>query len=37
MDDIVEFAHAKRDWLQERLELPGGIPCADTSGASCPA
>lgn len=29
-DDIVEFAQAKRDWLQERLELPSGIPCADT-------
>jgi predicted transposase YbfD/YdcC len=29
-DDIVLFAHAKRDWLQERLERPGGIPCADT-------
>lgn len=29
-EDIVEFAHAKRDWLQERLELANGIPCADT-------
>jgi predicted transposase YbfD/YdcC len=29
-DDIVEFAHAKHDWLQERLPLPNGIPCADT-------
>ena len=29
-DDMVEFAHAKRDWLQERLSLPNGIPCADT-------
>jgi predicted transposase YbfD/YdcC len=29
-DDIVEFAHAKQDWLQQRLLLPGGIPCADT-------
>src|SRR5689334_4553286 len=29
-DDIVEFAHAKQDWLQQRLELPAGIPCADT-------
>lgn len=29
-DDMVDFAHAKRDWLQERLTLPSGIPCADT-------
>jgi predicted transposase YbfD/YdcC len=29
-DDIVEFAQAKHNWLQERLELPSGIPCADT-------
>jgi predicted transposase YbfD/YdcC len=29
-DDIVEFAHAKQDWLRQRLQLPGGIPCADT-------
>src|SRR5579862_995846 len=29
-DDIVLFAQAKRDWLQERLQLPNGIPCADT-------
>jgi predicted transposase YbfD/YdcC len=29
-DDIVEFAHAKQDWLLQRLQLPGGIPCADT-------
>jgi hypothetical protein len=29
-EDIVEFAHAKQDWLKQRLELPGGIPCADT-------
>lgn len=29
-DDSVEFAHAKHAWLKERLELPNGIPCADT-------
>lgn len=29
-DDIVEFAHSKQIWLQQRLELPSGIPCADT-------
>ena len=29
-EDIVEFAQAKQSWLQERLALPGGIPCADT-------
>jgi predicted transposase YbfD/YdcC len=29
-DDIVEFADAKQDWLRQRLELPAGIPCADT-------
>ncbi len=29
-EDMVEFAHAKQDWLRQRLELPGGIPCADT-------
>src|SRR5262249_33838706 len=31
-EDIVEFAHAKQDWLKQRLELPAGIPCADTFG-----
>jgi len=29
-DDMVDFAHAKHDWLRERLSLPSGIPCADT-------
>ena len=29
-EDMVDFAHAKRAWLHERLALPGGIPCADT-------
>jgi len=29
-DDIVYFAECKYDWLKERLELPNGIPCADT-------
>lgn len=29
-DDFVEFAHAKRDWLEARLTLSNGIPCADT-------
>ena len=29
-DDRVEFAHARRDWLQERRELPRGLPWADT-------
>jgi len=29
-EDMVDFAHAKRDWLQQRLALPNGIPCADT-------
>ena len=30
-EDIVEFAHAKEDWLRERLALENGLPCADTS------
>ena len=29
-DDIVLFAQAKEDWLQERLALENGLPCADT-------
>ena len=29
-EDMVDFAHAKREWLQERVALPKGIPCADT-------
>lgn len=31
-DDFVAFGRAKQDWLKERLglELPSGIPCADT-------
>jgi predicted transposase YbfD/YdcC len=29
-DDMVVFAKAKREWLDERLELPNGIPSADT-------
>lgn len=29
-EDIAEYGHAKRDWLEEFLELPNGIPCPDT-------
>lgn len=29
-DDIAEFSRAKRGWLQERLPLRNGLPCADT-------
>jgi predicted transposase YbfD/YdcC len=29
-DDIAEFSEAKRDWLEERLTLEHGLPCADT-------
>jgi predicted transposase YbfD/YdcC len=29
-DDMVEFADCKLDWLQERLDMTNGIPCADT-------
>ena len=29
-DEMRAFGIAKRDWLQERLELPNGIPAADT-------
>ncbi len=29
-DDMAAFGVAKREWLQERLELPNGIPSADT-------
>ena len=29
-EDIAEFSEAKRDWLQERLPLENGLPCADT-------
>lgn len=29
-DDMAAFGTAKRDWLQERLDLPHGIPSADT-------
>lgn len=29
-DDIVEFSQAKQEWLQERLPLKKGLPCADT-------
>jgi len=31
-DDFVAFGRAKHEWLKERLglELPSGIPCADT-------
>lgn len=29
-DDIVAFAHAKRNWLNARLDLGKGIPSADT-------
>lgn len=29
-EDIVEFAHQRRDWLATILELPGGIPSHDT-------
>src|SRR5579884_3160829 len=29
-DDSVEFAHAKPDGLQERLQRPNGLACADT-------
>ncbi|MCB9973230.1 MAG: ISAs1 family transposase [Rhodospirillales bacterium] len=30
--EIVEFADARKDWLQEFLELPHGIPSHDTLG-----
>lgn len=30
--DVVNFAHAKREWLEEFLELPNGIPSHDTFG-----
>ena len=29
-DDIVLFAKSKQEWFEQRLELPNGIPCADT-------
>jgi predicted transposase YbfD/YdcC len=29
-DDMVEFSQAKQEWLQERLRLENGLPCADT-------
>jgi predicted transposase YbfD/YdcC len=29
-DDIAEFSEAKQHWLQERLPLENGLPCADT-------
>jgi predicted transposase YbfD/YdcC len=29
-NDIEEWAHAKEDWLRERLALPNGIPSHDT-------
>lgn len=29
-EDIVLFSEAKRDWLEERLVLAHGLPCADT-------
>jgi hypothetical protein len=29
-EDMVEFSQAKRHWLQERLTLENGLPCADT-------
>lgn len=29
-DDIAEFSEAKQEWLQERLRLENGLPCADT-------
>lgn len=29
-DDMAAFGTAKRAWLQERLDLPNGIPSADT-------
>jgi hypothetical protein len=29
-DDIAEFAKARESWLRTFLELPHGIPCADT-------
>ena len=30
--EIINFAHSKEEWLQEFLELPGGIPSHDTLG-----
>jgi predicted transposase YbfD/YdcC len=29
-EDMVEFGHQRRDWLEEILELPNGIPSHDT-------
>lgn len=29
-NDMEDYGHAKRDWLQTFLELPGGIPSHDT-------
>jgi predicted transposase YbfD/YdcC len=29
-DDIVDFADVRESWLRTFLELPNGIPCADT-------
>lgn len=29
-DDIVEYAKVREEWLRTFLELPHGIPCADT-------
>lgn len=29
-EDISDFAEVRKDWLRGFLELPGGVPCADT-------
>lgn len=29
-EDISDFADVREDWLRGFLELPGGVPCADT-------
>lgn len=29
-EDISDFAEVREDWLRGFLELPGGVPCADT-------
>jgi predicted transposase YbfD/YdcC len=31
-EDIAEYGRAKQEWLSTFLELPNGIPCADTFG-----
>jgi predicted transposase YbfD/YdcC len=32
LSEIARWAKAKQDWLQERVDLPGGIPSHDTIG-----